>query len=563
MAWLNAAVLLAVLLLLAFPLARHMQAVFDGQTTWLSRALGPLERAVYRLCNVDPAVEMSWVEYALCALALSLVGTAALYAIVRMQAWLPLNPQHVANLSPDLAWNAAVSFATTTDWQFYSGENALSYLSQMAGMAWQSFVAAAIGLAVGIAVIRGFARSNAQTLGNFWVDLVRGLLYVLLPLSIVFGLFFAWTGIPQNVSPYVTVANAEGFAQSITGGPMASQEAPKLLGGNGGGFVNANSSSPNENPNGLSNAAELLAIWLIPAAFPLLFGFMVGNRRAGVVLLAVMVLLAGASFAGAQLAEEAGNPLVHALGVAGGNMEGKEVRFGVANAGLSLAVATDSGTGSSNFAYDSLTPLGGLLALVNLQLSEIVFGGVGSGLYGLLAFAVLTVFICGLMVGRTPEYLGKKIERREVQFAMLAVLAFTVLALVPAAIAVVVPAGTATLGNAGPHGFTEILYAFASNASNNGSAFGGLGPNTFYEYSTGIVMLGGRFLVMIPTLALAGTVAARPTNTHTVGAFRTDTALFGALLIAVIVFVGALTFLPGDILGPIVEQLLLQRGATF
>jgi K+-transporting ATPase ATPase A chain len=563
MAWINATVLLVVLLSLAYPLARHMHAVFEGRRTWASPALEPVERAVYRLCGIDPAAEMTWSQYALAAIALSLAGTAVLYAILRTQAWLPLNPQHFPNLAPDLAWNAAVSFATTTDWQFYSGENALSYLSQMSGMAWQSFVAGAVGLAAGVAVIRGFARSNSKTLGNFWVDLVRSLLYVLLPLSVVFGLIFAAQGIPQNFSAYVTAANAERFEQSITGGPIASQEAIKLLGGNGGGFVNANSASPNENPNGVSNFAELLAIWLVPAAFPLLFGFMVGKRRAGAVLLGAMIVLAAASFAGAQLAEQAGNPLVHSVGVAGGNMEGKEVRFGVANAGLSLAVATDSGTGSSNFTYDSLTPLGGLLALLNLQLSEVVFGGVGSGLYGMLVFAVVAVFICGLMVGRTPEYLGKRIERREIQFAMLAILAFTVLALVPAAVAAVTPAGVATRGNVGPHGFSEILYAFASTASQNGSAFAGLGPNLFYEIATGVVMLGGRFLVLIPTLALAGVLAQRPTNTRTAGTFRTDTAFFGALLVAVILLVGALTFLPADILGPIAEQFSMQQGRTF
>jgi K+-transporting ATPase ATPase A chain len=345
---------------------------------------------------------------------------------------------------------------------------------------------------------------------------------------------------------------------------MASQEAPKLLGGNGGGFVAANSASPNENPNGITNLLELVAIWLIPAAFPLLFGRMIGNERVGHALLAAMVILAIASFAGAQFSERAGNPIVHAMGVGGGNMEGKEVRFGVAGSGLSLAVATDSGTGSSNFAYDSLTPLGGLLALLNMELGEIAFGGVGSGLYGLLVFAVLTVFLAGLMVGRTPEYLGKKIERREVQFSLLAVLIFPCLILLATAVAVAVPAGRATLGNTGPHGFTEILYAFTSVAANNGSAFAGLGANTFYDLTFGFMMLGGRFLVMIPTLALASCFAARPTNdlTHD-GTFRTDNALFVVLLIAVILLVGALTFLPANLLGTIVEHFELQRHVTF
>ena len=560
MPWLNAAVFLVVLLLAASPLARYMQAVFEGRFRFKAEA------ALYRWCGIDPQYEMGWAEYAIAALAFSLVATLAAYAIMRTQQWHGpfFNPEGFPNVAPWIAWNTAVSFITTTDWQFYSGENTMSYLSQMAGLAWLNFVAGAIGLAAGVAVIRGFARRGCATLGNFWVDCVRSLFYVLLPLCALFALLYAAQGIPQNFLHYVSATNAQGFTQSITGGPIASQEAPKLLGGNGGGFVGANSASPNENPNGISNLLELLAIWLVPAAFPLLFGRMIGNQRAGRTLLAAMLVLGIGSFVGAQLAEQAGNPIVHALGVHGGNMEGKEARFGVANAGLSLAVATDSGTGSSNFAYDSLTPLGGFFALLNLELAEIIFGGVGSGLYGMLVFAVVTVFLAGLMVGRTPEYLGKKIERREVQFAMLAVLIFPSMILFATAIAAVLPQGTATLGNAGPHGFTEILYAFASGAANNGSAFAGLGPNVFYEVGTGLIMLGGRFLVMIPTLALAGCLAARPTNdlSHA-GTFRTDNTLFVALLIGVILLVGALTFLPADLLGPIVEHFELQQHVTF
>jgi potassium-transporting ATPase potassium-binding subunit len=558
--WLNAVIFLALLLLAASPLARYLHALFEGRL----RLWG--ESALYRLCGVDPKREMGWAEYALAAIVLSLVTTLAAYAIMRTQQWHGhfFNPQAFPNVNPWIAWNTAVSFVTTTDWQFYSGESTMSYLSQMAALAWLNFVAGAIGLAAGIAVIRGFARRNSATLGNFWVDCVRSLFYVLLPLCMLFGLLYASQGIPQNFSRYLAATNAEGFTQSITGGPMASQEAPKLVGGNGGGFVGANSASPNENPNGVSNLLELLAIWLLPAAFPLLFGRMTGNVRAGRALLVAMLVLGVGSFAGAQLSEQAGNPIVHALGVHGGNMEGKEVRFGVANAGLSLAVATDSGTGSSNFAYDSLTPLGGFFALLNLELAEIIFGSVGSGLYGMLVFAVVAVFLAGLMVGRTPEYLGKKIERREVQFAMLAVLIFPCIILFTTAVAVVIPQGTATLGNSGPHGFTEILYAFASGAANNGSAFAGLGPNVFYEIATGLIMLGGRFLVMIPTLALAGSLATRPTNdlSHA-GTFRTDNALFVALLVGVILLVGALTFLPADLLGPIVEHFELQHHVTF
>jgi K+-transporting ATPase ATPase A chain len=558
--WLNAVVFLAVLLLAAGPLARYMQAVFEGRLPWKAEAV------LFRWCGIDPEHEMGWAEYTVAALVFSLVATLTAYAIMRTQQWHGgfFNPQRFPNVDPWIAWNTAVSFVTTTDWQFYAGESTMSYLSQMAGLAWLNFVAGAIGLAAGVAVIRGFARKSSATLGNFWVDCMRSLFYVLLPLSVVFALLFQAQGIPQNFLHYVTATNAQNVTQSITGGPIASQEAPKLLGGNGGGFVGANSASPNENPNGLTNLLELLAIWLIPAAFPLLFGRMIGNERAGRTLLAAMLVLGIASFVGAQFAEQGGNPIVHAMGVHGGNMEGKEARFGVANAGLSLAVATDSGTGSSSFAYDSLTPLGGLFALLNLELAEIIFGGVGSGLYGMLVFAVLTVFLAGLMVGRTPEYLGKKIERREVQFAMLAILIFPCMILFATAIAVVIPQGTATLGNAGPHGFSEILYAFASGAANNGSAFGGLGPNLFYDVAIGLVMLGGRFLVMIPTLALAGCLAARPTNdlSHS-GTFRTDNTLFVALLIGVILLVGALTFLPADLLGPIAEHFELYQGKTF
>jgi K+-transporting ATPase ATPase A chain len=558
--WINAVVFLAMLLLAATPLARYMQAVFEGRL----RLWG--EAALFRICGIDPEREMGWPEYAVTALVLSLVTTLAAYAIMRTQQWHGhfFNPQGFPNVDPRIAWNTAVSFVTTTDWQFYAGENAMSYLSQMAALAWLNFIAGAIGLAAGVAVIRGFARRSSATLGNFWVDCLRSLFYVLLPLCALFCLLYASQGIPQNFSHYVSATNAQHFTQSITGGPIASQEAPKLLGGNGGGFVGANSASPNENPNGISNLLELLAIWLLPAAFPLLFGRMIGNMRAGRTLLVAMLLLGIGSFVGAQFAEQAGNPIAHALGVHGGNMEGKETRFGVANAGLSLAVATDSGTGSSNFAYDSLTPLGGFLALLNLEFAEIIFGGVGSGLYGMLVFAIVTVFLAGLMVGRTPEYVGKKIERREVQFAMLAVLIFPCMILFATAVAVVVPAGTATLGNGGPHGFTEILYAFSSGAANNGSAFAGLGPNAFYDVGIGLIMLGGRFLVMIPTLALAGCLAARPTNelAHA-GTFRTDDALFVALLIGVILLVGAITFLPADLLGPIVEHFELAHGVTY
>lgn len=546
----------AVLLAAAVPLGSYLAKVFNGERTFLTRLIAPLESGLYRLCSIDPADEMTWSAYARAMLALTLTCAAVLYLILRTQAWLPLNPQHFPNVSPLVAWNTAISFVTTTDWQVYAGESTMSYFSQMAGLAWTQFIAGAIGLAASAAFIRAFVRSRASTLGNFWVDLTRSLLYVLLPLCVVFTIAFVSEGIPQNFAPYRSVTNAEHFTQSITGGPMASFEAPKLVGGNGGGFVAANSASPNENPTAISNLLELLAFWLIPAALPLTFGRMIGKPRAGVALLAAIVVLGTLAFVVAQTAESAGNPLVHAMGVPGGNMEGKEVRFGADNAGLSLTVASDSGTGSSNFAYDSLMPIGGLVAMANMQLSEVVFGGIGSGLYGLLVFTVLTVFICGLMVGRTPEYLGKRIEGREVQFAMLAVLIFPVVILLPSAIASVTKAGLEVLGNTGPHGFSEIVYAFSSSAANNGSAFAGLGSNTLYDVMTGLSMFGGRILVLIPTLALAGAIASRPLNAEAgPGTFATDNTMFVALLIGVILIVGLLTFLPADALGAIAEQL--------
>jgi K+-transporting ATPase ATPase A chain len=557
--WMNAAVFLVLLLVLAVPLARYMHDVFGGERTFLSPVLIPVERGIYRLCRISDD-EMSWSAYAFAALALTLAGAVLLYVILRVQQWLPLNPQHFSNFAPELAWNSAISFVTTTDWQFYSGENAASYLSQMTGFAWQNFLAGGIGLAVGIAVIRGFVRERSATLGNFWIDLTRGLLYVLLPLSIVFGLAFVVCGVPQNFAPYTNVTSAEHFAQSIPGGPVASQEAISLIGGNGGGFFAANTASPNINPNGVSNLLDLLAIWIVPTAFVLLFGTMVRERRAGYALLAAMLVIAFAGFAIGQIVESTGNPLIHALGVSGGNMEGKEVRFGAANAGLSMSVGSNSGTGAANFAYDSLMPLGGLVPMVNMQIGEVVFGGVGSGLYGMLVFVVLTVFIAGLMVGRTPEYLGKKIERREVTFAMIAAIVFPGIILLATAIAAVTPPGLATLGNTGPHGFSEILYAFSSTAANNGSAFGGLGPNLFYNIATGLIMLGGRYLVMIPTLALAGALAARPINAmRTLGTFRTDNTMFVVLLIGVVLLFGALTFVPADALGPIAEHVQLWQ----
>src|SRR5579862_1711554 len=561
--WLQAVVFFAIVLALTKPIGLYMVAVFEGGRTWLSPVLRPIETLIYRLSGIREDEEMTWYAYALSMLAFSLIGLAYLYVMLRTQKWLPFNPQHFDNLTPDLAFNTAMSFVTNTNWQFYSGESTMSYFSQMAGLAWHNFVSAAAGIAIAVAVVRGLVRTNVKTLGNFWVDLTRCSLYILLPVSIVIGLFFVWQGMPQNFHPYQAVTSIEGFAQTITGGPMASQEVIKEFGTNGGGFVNANSASPNENPTPLTNLIELVLIFSLGAGLTYMYGKMVKDTRQGWAIFTAMAIVFFAGFATAYWAEAAGNPMVHQLGVAGGNMEGKECRFGIGASALFATVTTDTSCGAVNSWHDSFMPLGGLVPLVNMQLGEIIFGGVGSGLYGMIVFVVLTVFIAGLMVGRTPEFLGKKIERREVQFAILAVLVTPVLCLVPTALAALVPAGLATLNNGGPHGFSEILYAFTSTNANNGSAFAGLGPNLFYNLLTGVNMMFGRFAVAVPALALAGALAGKKAVPESAGTFSTRSGIFVALLIGVIVIVGALTFLPADSLGPIVEHLLMLQGKTF
>ncbi len=561
--WVQAAVFFGLVALLAKPVGLYMSGVFQGERTFLAPVFGPIERGFYRLCRIDPDVEMSWVEYVMAVLAFGVVGLIYLYVLLRTQAWLPFNPQHFPNLSADNAWNASVSFLTNTNWQFYSGESTMSYFTQMAGLAWHNFVSAATGIAVAIAVVRGIARTDKKTLGNFWVDLTRATLYVLVPISLVGALVLVWQGVPQNFHAYHDVASLEGFKQSITGGPMASQEIIKELGTNGGGFVNANSASPNENPTPLSNLIEMLAIFLIGAGLTYTYGRMVRDQRQGWALFAAMSVLFVGGFAASYAAEAAGNPLVHQLAVAGGNLEGKEQRFGVAASALFATVTTDTSCGAVNAMHDSFMPLGGLVPLANMQLGEIVFGGVGTGLYGMIVFVVLTVFIAGLMVGRTPEYLGKKIERREMQLAILAALVLPVLALIPSAVSVLLKAGTATLGNNGAHGFSEILYMFASTTENNGSAFAGIGGNLYLNLVTGAVMLLGRYGFLIPIMALAGSLAGKKSVPETLGTFKTHSPIFVFLLLGVIVIVGLLTFVPADALGPIVEQLQLQQGKVF
>jgi K+-transporting ATPase ATPase A chain len=561
--WLQAILLFALVWLCVKPLGGYMATVFEGGRTWMTPVVGPIERALYRICRIDPAREMSWKGYAFAVLAFSLVGFAYLYALLRTQAFLPLNPQHFGNLAPDLAWNTAVSFMTNTNWQFYSGESTMSYFSQMAGLAWHMFVSAGTGIAIAIAMIRGVARVNATTLGNFWVDLTRSILYVLLPISLIGALFLAWQGVPQNFHDYTTVKTLEGAAQSIPQGPMASMESIKELGTNGGGFVNANSAAPWENPTGVSDFFELFLLVLIGAALTYTYGRYVKNQRQGWALFAAMGIMLVAGLVVAYAAEAAGNPIFHALGVPGGNMEGKEARFGVAASALWAVMTTATSCGAVNAMHDSFTAIGGLVPLVNMQLGEVVFGGVGSGLYGMIEFVVLTVFIAGLMVGRTPEFLGKKIERREVQYAILAVLVVPTFSLIPAGIAAVLPTALATLNNAGPHGFSEVLYAYTSGVNNNGSAFAGLGGNTYWNVSMGIAMLFGRLAEIVPVLALAGALAAKKSIPPTAGTFTTTSPIFVVLLIGTILIVGALTFFPADALGPIVEHLLMLQGKQF
>jgi len=560
--WLQAALFFALVVALTKPLGIYLARVFSGERTMLSPVFADVESGFYRVLRIDPKREMSATSYLLALFAFSAVGLAYLYALLRTQKYLPLNPQGFDNLTPDNAWNAAVSFLTNTNWQFYSGESTMSYLSQMAGLGWHNFVSAAAGLAVAIAVIRGVTRTDRTTLGNFWVDMTRALLYVLVPFSVVFGLLLVFQGVPQNFHAYTDARSIEGMKQAITQGPMASQEAIKELGTNGGGFVNANSASPNENPTGFSNLLEMLAMFLISSALTYTYGRFARDQRQGWALFAAMSVLFFVGFASAFTAESAGNPIVHQLGVAGANMEGKETRFGIAASTLFGTISTDTSTGAVNSTHDSWTPLGGLVPLLNMQLGEIVFGGIGTGLYGMLIFVVLTVFIAGLMVGRTPEFLGKKIERREVQLAILGVLVLPIFGLIGTATSIVLPAGVATLGNAGAHGFSEVLYAFSSATENNGSAFAGLGGNQYYNIALGIAMLAGRFLFIIPAVVLAGSLAGKTSVPETVGTFTTYSPIFIVLLLGVIVIVGLLTFVPADALGPIVEHLQMLQGKT-
>ncbi|WP_279359902.1 potassium-transporting ATPase subunit KdpA [Methylobacterium indicum] len=562
--WLQIALFCAIVLALVKPLGLYMTRVFTGASTPLSPVLRPVERGLYRLAGIDEAHEQHWLTYAGAMLVFHAAGFALLYGILRLQGLLPFNPADQGAVAPDLAFNTAASFVTNTNWQNYGGESTLSYLSQMLGLTHQNFLSAATGIALAVALIRGFARASARTVGSFWVDLTRCTLYVLLPLCIVYTLFLVWQGVPQTLAPYAEATTLEGAKQTIALGPVASQVAIKMLGTNGGGFFNANAAHPFENPTALSNLIQMVSIFALGAALTNVFGRMVGDERQGWAILAAMGVLFLAGTAITYWAEGAGNPLLNALGLQGGNLEGKEVRFGIPGSALFAVVTTAASCGAVNAMHDAFTALGGLIPLVNMQLGEIIVGGVGAGLYGMLVFVVVAIFVAGLMVGRTPEYLGKKIEAREVKMAMLAILCLPLMMLGFTALATVLPAGLAGPANAGPHGFTEILYAFTSAAANNGSAFGGLSGNTpFYNLTLGAGMLVGRFFVIIPALAIAGSLAAKKTVPASAGTFPTDGGLFVGLLVGVILIVGGLTFFPSLALGPIVEHLAGAAGQTF
>ena len=585
--WLQIFLFLGLLLLVTKPLGIFLYRVFEHKSTFLDRLLRPIEKLVYRVCGIDEAKEMDWRSYGVAMLLFSAVSLLLLYLIERTQQWLPWNPQGLGNLAPDLAWNTAVSFTTNTNWQSYSPETTMSYFTQMAGLAYHNFASAAVGVALAIAVIRGLARKESRTIGNFWVDTTRGLLWVFLPLCIVGGLALVSQGVVQNLKPYSQAKLVEphviekqvadggksqdtGTRQVIAQGPVASQEAIKMIGTNGGGFFNANSAHPFENPTPLSNFLQMLMIFAIPSALTYVLGRMTGSPQHGWAVWSAMAALFLAGVFVAYAAESRGNPLLKGvdqsgtLAHSGGNMEGKEVRFGIADSALFTTVTTDASCGAVNNAHDSLTPIAGMVPLINIMLGEVIFGGVGAGLYGMVVFVILAVFIAGLMVGRTPEYLGKKIEAFDVKMAVLSILVSSLTILIFSAMAIVSKGGLAGISNPGPHGLSQVLYAYASGTGNNGSAFGGINANTpWYNSTLGIAMLLGRFFAVIPILAIAGNLSAKKHVPESLGTFPVTGPLFAVLLVSVILIVGALTFFPSLSLGPILEHLLMNAGKAF
>ena len=562
--WIQILLFCAILVALTPLVGGYMTRVFGGERTFLSPVLRPVEAAIYWVGGVDDKREQHWLTYTVAMLLFHVAGFLFLYALLRVQASLPFNPAEQANVAPDLAFNTAVSFITNTNWQNYGGEGTMSYLTQMLGLTHQNFLSAATGIVLAVALIRGFARASAKTVGNFWVDITRCTLYILLPICIVYALFLVWQGMPQTLGAYVDATTLEGAKQTIAVGPVASQVAIKMLGTNGGGFFNANAAHPFENPTALSNFVQMLSIFLLGAALTNVFGRMVGNQRQGWAILAVMGILFVAGVAFCYWAEANGTATLNALGISGGNMEGKEVRFGIVASALFAVITTAASCGAVNAMHDSFTALGGMIPLINMQLGEIVIGGVGAGLYGMLLFVIVTIFIAGLMVGRTPEYVGKKIEAKEVKMAMLAILAMPLMMLGWTAVAAVNPQALPQLGNSGPHGFSEMLYLYVSSTANNGSAFGGITANTMFFNITGAVaMFVGRFFMIIPAMAIAGSLVEKKIIAPSAGTFPTTGGLFVGLTVGVILVVGGLTFFPVLALGPIVEHLAMLAGTVF
>jgi K+-transporting ATPase ATPase A chain len=562
--WIQIAIYCAIVLALVQPLGAFMTKVFNGERTFLSPILRPVEVGLYRLCGIEETREQDWLTYTIAMLLFHIGGFVFLYALLRLQGILPFNPQGMTAVPEALSFNTSVSFVSNTNWQNYGGESTLSYLVQMLGLTHQNFLSAATGIALAVALIRGFARASVRTVGNFWVDLTRTTLYVLLPICIVGTVALVALGVPQNLEPYVEATTLEGAKQFIAQGPVASQMMIKHLGTNGGGFFNANAAHPYESPNAITNLIHMVAIFAIGAALTNVFGRMVGNQRQGWAILGAMAVLFIAGVTVTYWAEASGTSALNALGLSGGNMEGKEVRFGIPLSALFAVVTTAASCGAVNAMHDSFTALGGMIPLINIQLGEIIVGGVGAGLYGMLLFVILTIFVAGLMVGRTPEYVGKKIEAKEVKMAMLAVLILPLMYLGWTAVATVVPSAVASIANPGPHGFTEILYAYVSQTGNNGSAFAGLTGNTpFYNITGGIAMLVGRFIMIVPTMAIAGSLAAKKTVPPSAGTFPTTGGLFIGLLVGVILIVGGLTFFPALALGPIVEHLAMINGTLY
>ncbi|AXK81598.1 potassium-transporting ATPase subunit KdpA [Pseudolabrys taiwanensis] len=562
--WVQIVLYCAIIVALTPMLGAYMTRVFNGERTFLSFALRPVEVALYRVGGIDEKSEQGWLTYTVAMLLFHVAGFAILYALMRLQGVLPFNPAEMTTVPPDLAFNTAVSFITNTNWQNYGGESTISYLVQMLGLTHQNYLSAATGIVLAVALVRGFARASAKTVGNFWVDVTRCTLYILLPICVVYTLFLVWQGIPQTLGPYVDATTLEGAKQTIAVGPVASQVAIKMLGTNGGGFFNANAAHPFENPTALSNFVQMLSIFVLGAALTNVFGRMVGNQKQGWAILAAMGVLFLAGVVVCYWAEASGTNILSSLGLTGGNMEGKEVRFGIVASALFAVITTAASCGAVNAMHDSFTALGGMIPLINMELGEIVVGGVGAGLYGVLLFVIVTVFVAGLMVGRTPEYVGKKIEAREVKMAMLAILILPLMMLGWTAIAVVYPPAVASMANAGPHGFSEVLYAYTSMTANNGSAFAGLTGNTFfYNLSGAVAMFIGRFWMIVPAMAIAGALAAKKSVPPSLGTFPTTGGLFVGLLVGVILIVGGLTFFPVLALGPIVEHLAMLAGSVF